>query len=91
MLAAGYTAISHGIRKDGTANGVLVVVRASYAGGWQNDERDEEGRGVAGTLVHDSGGMLRLIGVYAITGVSLPGFEAQDSRKRSEDKLIEFI
>ena len=92
---AGFTAICHGPPEEGLAPrggaGVALVVRRSIISTWSDISRDRLGRCIASTLYLSSGLPLRVIGVYAITGSSLPGFEGNAFQVAAESQLVRFI
>ena len=96
MWAAGYTAISHGASAHEAgdtqfASGVLLAIKNTYVGAWADVERDIDGRGLAGTITTSEGEMVTVVGVYSVSGASLPGFESQAGRVRAEQRLTEFV
>ena len=90
----GYVAIANGVKPAADsplANGVVLAVRKDLLGTWESVDKDEAGRGVAGTLVATDGVEYRVVGVYGVAGASLPGFESSPNRLRAEAKLAEFV
>ena len=92
---AGFTAICHGPPEEGLAPrggaGVALVVRRSIISTWSDISRDRLGRCIASTLYLSSGLPLRVIGVYAISGSSLPGFDGNAFQVAAESQLVRFI
>ena len=100
MACAGYTAIAHGVPPGrgaesgyelSLANGVLLAVRDGYPGGWETVDRDGAGRGLAACITSAEGNALRLVGVYGVSGASLPGFDRSQQRLDAERRLLEFV
>ena len=95
MLAAGYLGICHGVaargQGSGLGNGVLLAVRSAYVRSWDLVERDVDGRGIAGNLEGTTGLCIHVVGVYGITGASLPGFDNQQQNRDVEERLVEFV
>ena len=73
------------------AVGVAIVVRKDFPGHWSDVQRDSVGRGAAGTVTLGSGVVLRVMGMYAPTGSSLPGFDAVASRVSDEARLVAWV
>ena len=91
---AGYTAICHGPSADQCVPsrvGVALAVRRNAVTTWTDVSRDAIGRCLAGNLHLHNGTLLRVIGVYGITGASLPGFERDRSNLQDEGSIVNFI
>ena len=100
LHAAGCNGISHGTAvrigwgssgQDCLASGVVLTARAAYVVNWQQVDRDADGRGLAANIETKQGRIIRVVGVYGVTGASLPGFEGQHDRVEAERRLIEFV
>ena len=93
FAAAGYNAIFHGPGRGAsdTHAGLAVVVRRNIVPEWSVISKDRAGRCLSGTLHLSSGLPIRVIGVYSITGGSLPGFERDAAHVSSESQLVQFI
>ena len=91
---ARYVAICHGPSADQRVPsrvGVALAVRRNAVATWTDISRDAIGRCLAGTFHLQSGTLLRVIGVYGITGASLPGFERDHSNLQDEGSIAQFI
>ena len=96
-------ALSHGVgprRGDNSelaaqemqlANGIVLAVRATYAGVWEQVQKDKDGRGLAANLVCKAGITVFVVGVYEVTGGSLPDFEGQRCRVDANQRLRTFL
>lgn len=100
MDCQGYHAIAHGVgpprgSSEGvvgaSANGVVLAVKKTYAGNWEHIARDRDGRGIAGNIVGTCGATIRVVGLYGVSGASLPGFCRDSDRTAAERRLSEFI
>ena len=91
---AGYTAICHGPSADQCVPsrvGVALAVRRNAVTTWTDVSRDAIGRCLAGNLHLHNGTLLRVVGVYGITGASLPGFERDRSNLQDEGSIVNFV
>ena len=60
-------------------------------GGWENVDSDSTARGLAAYLATVDGTVLRVVGVYVVSGVSLQGLEASQQRLSAERRLLKFV
>ena len=70
------------------ANGVVLLVRETYADGWELVERDVDGQGLVANLIDAAGRVMQALGSYGVTGTSLPGFESQPAHAQAEAELF---
>ena len=54
-------------------------------------ERDRYGMGVAANVLAADGQVMRTVGVHAVAGASLPGFERHAGRVDAERRLTVFV
>ena len=62
---------------------MIIWVKRTYAGTWGSTERDTHGRALASNLETQSGLVVRVVGIYGVTGTCLPGFEEYPALKDS--------
>ena len=97
LLRKGFIAVSHncyygdGSGQSPAAAGVIIAVRESYVGVWQDVAKGPLGRAVAGNLVLPCGGVVRIIGLYGVTGACLPGFTSKPEAVAAEQLLDGFV
>ena len=94
MRAAGFHAISHGAQGaagPAPGSGVLLAVRAGYAGVWSEVSRDNLGRALAATLCSSGGVLLRVVGIYGPVGGCLPRTSLNPCFLAAESSVKQFI
>ena len=73
------------------SGGVVIAVRVDYVGGWTHTARGPFGRALAANLTSADGEVLRVLGLYGVTGACLSSFRLRPKALEVEQALNSFV